>query len=100
MKLVKEHINEFEQGRDPYKTMGLGSYKEGDKVKALYNLGFNHDENEWQANLKKRRFHDQNGVEKDLIYTIEIESPDSRWEFCINPWGMNTEDLNKFFKRV
>jgi hypothetical protein len=24
MKLVKEHINEFKQGGDPYKTMGLG----------------------------------------------------------------------------
>jgi hypothetical protein len=25
MKLVKEHINEFEQGRDPYDAMGVGS---------------------------------------------------------------------------
>jgi hypothetical protein len=24
LKLVKEHINEFKQGGDPYKTMGLG----------------------------------------------------------------------------
>jgi hypothetical protein len=26
MKLVREHINEFKQGQDPYKTMELGKY--------------------------------------------------------------------------
>jgi hypothetical protein len=96
MKLVKEHINEFQQGINPYKAMGLGDYKEGNKVKALYNLGFNHDKEEWQANFTSCDV----DVKKDCIYTITIESPDSHWEFCINPWGMNTEDLNKFFKRV
>jgi hypothetical protein len=28
MKLVKEDINEFEKGADPYKSMGVGSHRE------------------------------------------------------------------------
>jgi hypothetical protein len=38
MKLVNEHINEFEQGKDPYKTMGLGLWTNKDwipKVEAM-----------------------------------------------------------------
>jgi hypothetical protein len=41
MKLVKESLNEFKQGGDPYTTMGIGSNRplsDIDKIKLLHNL--------------------------------------------------------------
>jgi hypothetical protein len=43
MKLVDESLNEFRQGEDPYKTMGVGvnrPFKEGDKIELLQKIIF------------------------------------------------------------
>jgi hypothetical protein len=43
MKLVREHINEFKQGGNPYDTMGVGSnrpFKIGDRFKCTENIYF------------------------------------------------------------
>jgi hypothetical protein len=39
MKLVKESLNEFQQGGDPYKIMGLGKLRPGDTIEFLDYIG-------------------------------------------------------------
>jgi hypothetical protein len=50
MKLVKEHINEFQQGKNPYDTMDIGSNRTpqfGDEIIILRDLYWDRNIREW-----------------------------------------------------
>jgi hypothetical protein len=97
MKLVKEHINEFEQGGNPYEIMGLGSFKVGDTVMCSKKLYYdnNHEEFTTEENYNDIRYR------PGVIYTIRKNgSGPGGADFIVGEIGIDQKDLNKFFKRT
>jgi hypothetical protein len=99
MKLVKEHINEFKQGEDPYKTMGIGSnrlFAVNDKIKYIGD----HDPKRFQAvlfNIKKNDICIITDVDDSVGYDqhkYRIKNKDS-----MVSW-ISGFSLDKYFERI
>jgi hypothetical protein len=96
MKLVREHINEFQQGQNPYDTMGVGSnrpYKKGEKLQAKYNITYEYASESWQKTTNSGDIH-----KDEILIVFPMEN--APWAYEIDGWGINQDDLNKYFNRV
>jgi hypothetical protein len=111
MKLVNESLLEFEQGRNPYDTMGIGAnrpFSEGDQLEALFHLSWEGGTKRWIRKLDEFNpmvpKRSQVDVQKGIIYkirkiygtvgdTISIENP-------YKPTWFTEEEIKQYFKRV
>jgi uncharacterized protein with NRDE domain len=101
MKLVREHINEFKQGQDPYDTMGVGSnrgYADGDKVICKENLFYSYRSNQYYHFLRG----ESPQFIKNGIYTVSTNP--LHWSntsiYYIGTFEFTKEELNEHFTRL
>jgi hypothetical protein len=77
MKLVSEHINEFKQGQDPYKTMGMGyTGRVNDWADQINNFYIQDGGYERPLTSKTMRFN-KNSVE--IFHPININGSNINW---------------------
>jgi hypothetical protein len=107
MKLVREHINEFKQGQNPYKTMEIGSnrpYAEGDNLICIESM-YMPTGKDWILTKRAMPGIFKGNKKYKITYIDSTLRSDKAKKYGISPngivrWFFSEEELNKLFKRI
>jgi hypothetical protein len=104
--MIAKKVYEFQRGKDPYETMGLGLPQVGDKYRALYSLGWSHRGEYWF------KTNDDPEIDQDAIYFIILDNTtlysgsDGEKGYNIGTqhhpteYWINLKDLKHYFKKI
>jgi hypothetical protein len=100
-------VYEFQQGGDPYETMGLSLPQVGDKYRANYNLVWDFQRENWFE-----RKYGESEIDQDAIYFIILDNTtlysgsDGEKGYNIGTqhhpteYWINLKDLKHYFKKI